>query len=404
MTTVLNTPLGGTGLRRPKLSWQYNLATAIGAIVLTAVLFLTTSLKGYVGFVLIAAVLYVLALTVLSTAVEGWRHAKDRLMTNVLLAAMFVAVLALAGVLGYTIFKGLHRFDGEFFQHSMRAVSEDDSDGGAYHAIIGTLEQVAIATLVAAPTGVMVAVYLVEYSEGGWLGRLVSALVDVMTGLPSIVAGLFVLSFWVLLLGMGYSGFAGSLALMVLMLPTVIRTTEEMLKLVPTSLREASYALGVPKWITIVRIVLPTALPSIVTGVMLAVARVVGETAPVMLTVFGSQVINFNPFSGPQASLPLYVFGEAGEPYDTAFNRAWTAALTLILIVLVLNLIARFVARFATVRDAGAGPGIVRISRDWLQGRGLLGKRPVVVASAVVAESDVIVEGAGPVEVEDTID
>jgi phosphate transport system permease protein len=371
--------VGGTGLHRPKLNWQYNAATAVGAIVVTGVLFLATSLGGYVGFIIIAALLYVAGLTVLSTIIEGWRHAKDRLMTNVLMAAMLITVLALAGVLGYTIFKGMHRFDQDFFFHSMRAVSEDDSGGGAYHAIIGTLEQVTIATLVAAPTGVMVAVYLVEYSEGGWLGRLVSALVDVMTGLPSIVAGLFVLSFWVLLLDMGYSGLAGALALMVLMLPTVIRTTEEMLKLVPSSLREASYALGVPKWITIVRIVLPTAMPSIITGIMLAVARVVGETAPVMLTVFGSQVINFNPLSGPQGSLPLLIFGEAGEPFDTAFDRAWSGALTLILIVLVLNLVARFVARFATVRDAAAGPGIFRMGRDWLVERGLLGKRPAVV-------------------------
>jgi len=322
-----------------------------------------------VGFVILAAILYVAGLTALSTVVEGWRHAKDRLMTTVLLGAMLVTVMALVGVLGYTIAKGMNRFDMNFFTHSMRAVSEDDTGGGAYHAIIGTLEQVGVATVIAAPLGIMVAVYLVEYSNGGWLGRLVSALVDVMTGLPSIVAGLFVLSFWVLLLHQGYSGFAGSLALMILMLPTVVRTTEEMLKLVPDSLREASFALGVPKWVTIVRIVLPTAMASIVTGVMLAVARVVGETAPVMLTVFGSQVINFNPADGPQGSLPLFVFSEAGQPYQTAADRAWTGALTLILIVLVLNLIARTIARFATVRDAGARGGALAYVREKLAER-----------------------------------
>jgi phosphate transport system permease protein len=286
---------------------------------------------------------------VLSVSVEGWRHAKNRMMTSLLLVTVVLAVLPLLGVLGYTIAKGLARFDGVFFTHSMRAVAESDPNGGAYHAIIGTLEQVGIATVIAVPFGVMVAVYLVEYSRGR-LGRVVSFFVDVMTGLPSIVAGLFILALWVLALHQGNSGFAGALALMILMLPTVVRSCEEMLKLVPVSLREASYALGVAKWITIVRIVLPTALPGIITGVMLAVARVMGETAPVLLTVFGNNAINNNPFTGPQASLPLFVYNEVLQSYDTAVNRAWTGALTLIIIVLLLNLIARAVARFARVR------------------------------------------------------
>jgi len=284
-----------------------------------------------------------------SLSVEGWRHAKNRLMTSLMLAAMVLAVLPLVGVLGYTVAKGLARFDSVFFTHSMRAVAESDPNGGAYHAIIGTLEQVGIAALISVPFGIMVAVYLVEYSSGR-LGRIVSFFVDVMTGLPSIVAGLFILALWVLALHQGNSGFAGSLALVILMLPTVVRSCEEMLKLVPDSLREASYALGVAKWITVVRIVLPTALPGIITGVMLAVARVMGETAPVLLTVFGNSAINTNPFSGPQASLPLFVFNEVGQSFDNAVNRAWTGALVLILIVLLLNLIARTVARFARVR------------------------------------------------------
>lgn len=349
MTTVLDEPLTPTRLTRPRLSWRALLATAVGAVAVTALLFRLTSLQGYAWFILVTAVLYTALLTVVSSLVEGWRHAKDRLMTNVLLAAVLFAVLALVGVLGYTIFRGLARFDATFFGHSMRSVAEADPGGGAYHAIIGTLEQVGIATAIAAPLGILVAVYLVEYSTGR-LGRVVSFLVDVMTGLPSIVAGLFILALWIVLLGQGYSGFAGSLALMVLMLPTVIRSSEEMLKLVPNSLREASYALGVAKWVTVVRVVLPTATAGIVTGVMLAIARVMGETAPVLLTVFGAQSINFNPFDGPQASLPLFVFAEAGQPNATAIDRAWAGALTLILVVLVLNLIARVVARFAQVR------------------------------------------------------
>jgi phosphate transport system permease protein len=180
---------------------------------------------------------------------------------------------------------------------------------------------------------------------------VVSFFVDVMTGLPSIVAGLFIYALWILALHQSFSGFAGSLALLILMLPTVVRSSEEMLKLVPIALREASFALGVPKWLTVVRIVLPTALPGIVTGVMLAISRVMGETAPVLLTVFGNPAINNNPFSGAQASLPLFVFTEVGASSDNAVNRAWAGALTLILIVLLLNIVARTIARFASVRD-----------------------------------------------------
>jgi phosphate transport system permease protein len=347
--TLDDLSLGRPSLSRAQLpSWALSV-TAAGVLVLTGLIRLVTHMSSYVALAIIAVALYLVAQTVVSLSVEGWRHAKNRLMTSLMLAAMVLAVLPLVGVLGYTVAKGLKRFDSAFFTHSMRAVAESDPNGGAYHAIIGTLEQVGIAALISVPFGIMVAVYLVEYSAGR-LGRVVSFFVDVMTGLPSIVAGLFILALWVLALHQGTSGFAGSLALVILMLPTIVRSCEEMLKLVPPSLREASYALGVAKWITVVRIVLPTALPGIVTGVMLAVARVMGETAPVLLTVFGNSAINTNPFNGPQASLPLFVFNEVGQSFDNAVNRAWTGALVLILIVLVLNLIARTVARFARVR------------------------------------------------------
>jgi phosphate transport system permease protein len=347
--TLEDLSLGRPSLARAKLPLWALMVTGLGVIVVTGLIRIATHMSSYVALLLIAVVLYLVAQTMVSLSVEGWRHAKNRLMTSLMLAAMVLAVLPLVGVLGYTVAKGLARFDGVFFTHSMRAVAESDPNGGAYHAIIGTLEQVGIAALISVPFGIMVAVYLVEYSSGR-LGRIVSFFVDVMTGLPSIVAGLFILALWVLALHQGNSGFAGSLALVILMLPTVVRSCEEMLKLVPDSLREASYALGVAKWITVVRIVLPTALPGIITGVMLAVARVMGETAPVLLTVFGNSAINTNPFNGPQASLPLFVFNEVGQSFDNAVNRAWTGALVLILIVLLLNLIARTVARFARVR------------------------------------------------------
>ena len=366
----LDTPVGGPALARPHLPrWSF-WVTAVGLWLVMRLLFLITVQSGQsvfpagsglskaidvvlpsqaqAQFVLLYVVLYLVVQTLISTVVEGWRHAKDRFMTSLLTVAMVIAVLPLISVLGYTIAQGVAKLDGYFLTHSMRAVAETDPGGGVYHAIIGTLEQVGIASVISVPFGILVAVYLVEYTSGR-LGRTVSFFVDVMTGLPSIVAGLFVLALWVLLLGQGFSGFAGSLALVILMLPTVVRSTEEMLKLVPVTLREASYALGVPKWITIVRIVLPTALPGIVTGVMLAISRVMGETAPVLLTVFGNPSINTNPFSGPQASLPLFVFTEVQQASDSAVQRAWSAALVLIIIVLLLNLIARAVARFARV-------------------------------------------------------
>jgi phosphate transport system permease protein len=339
-----------SGLVRAKLSRQSLAAIAGGAVAATIVLFAATPLQGLVGFVLVAAILYVVAQTAVSGWVEGRRAAVNRLVTSIVVACACAAVLPLVAVLGFTIIKGSAVFNGSFLTHTMRGVAEQDPNGGIYHAIVGTLEQVGLATIMAVPFGILVAIYLVEYSTGR-LGRVVSSFVDVMTGLPSIVAGLFIFALWILALGQSFSGFAGSLALAVLMLPTVVRSAEEMLKVVPESLREGSYALGIPKWVTVVRIVLPTALAGIVTGVMLAVARVTGETAPLLLTVFGNPALNFNPFSGAQASLPLFVFSEAGLPNETAVNRAWAAALVLILIVLMLNVIARVIARFASARS-----------------------------------------------------
>jgi phosphate transport system permease protein len=202
---------------------------------------------------------------------------------------------------------------------------------------------------------VLAAVYLVEYGGGRRFARLVSFFVDVMTGVPSIVAGLFIYTVWILIFGFGKSGFAGSLALLILMLPVTIRSSEEMLKLVPGELREASYALGVPKWRTILRVVLPTALAGIVTGVMLGVARIMGETAPLLLLVGINEKINGNPFTGTQESLPTYIFEQfreaVGNPDSPSAHRAWGAAVVLIVLIGLLNAIARLVARFAGVRS-----------------------------------------------------
>src|SRR5207237_770327 len=179
----------------------------------------------------------------------------------------------------------------------------------------------------------------------GPLRTAVRFLVDVMTGIPSIVAGLFIFAFWVLGLHRGFSGLAAGLALAVLMLPVVVRSSEEMLKLVPDELREAAYALGVPRWRTVLSVVLPTASAGITTGVLLAVARVTGETAPLLLTAFGFDAIKTSPFRGPQSGLPLFVFSQAGSAFAVAIRRAWAGALTLIVVVLLLTVVARLLTR-----------------------------------------------------------
>jgi phosphate transport system permease protein len=325
-------------------------AIAAGCAVVLLAVFAVTPAEGRADYIVTLAVLFLIVQFSVSYVVEGVRKARDRLASAAAVTGLFLALLPLVAILGFTIVKGMHRFDADFLSHSMRNVAESDVGGGAYHAIIGTLEQVGIASLFSVPLGLLVSIYLVEYGGGRRFARLVSTFVDVMTGLPSIIAGLFILSFWGLVLHHGFSGFAGALALTVIMLPVVVRTTEEMLRLVPAALREASFALGVRKWRTVLSIVLPTALAGITTGVMLAVARVIGETAPVLLTVFGTASINMNPFSGPQESLPLFVFSEAGQPNNTAVDRAWSGALTLIILVLVLTTAARLLTRRSALR------------------------------------------------------
>ncbi|MFD7813271.1 phosphate ABC transporter permease PstA [Streptomyces sp. NPDC059785] len=320
-------------------------AIAAGSLVVAVVIGLAGGLDSKVQWGLIAAVLFVLGTYGIAARVEGRRQAKDRIATALVWVCFLVAVVPLASLIWETLKRGVKVLDGYFLSHSMGVVADAETGGGIYHALIGTLEQVGIAALIAVPVGVLTAVYLVEYGRGK-LAKAVTFFVDVMTGIPSIVAGLFILSFWILILDMGYSGFAGSLALAILMMPVVVRSTEEILKLVPNELREASLALGVPKWRTILKVVLPTSIGGITTGVMLAVARITGETAPVLLLVWGTNFINTNPFKDPQASLPLYIYQQYATGQDAAYDRAWAAALTLIAFVMILNLAARSIARW----------------------------------------------------------
>ncbi len=306
---------------------------------------LAAGLDSTVQWGLIAALLFIFGTFALAAGVEGARQAKDRLATSLVWVAFLLAVVPLASLLWETVARGIKVLDGYFLSHSMGTLPDAMPGGGIYHAIIGTLEQVGLATLIAAPIGLLTAIYLVEYGRGR-LAKAVTFFVDVMTGIPSIVAGLFILSVWILILGFGPSGFAGSMALAILMMPVVVRSTEEMLKLVPNELREASLALGVPKWRTILKVVLPTSIGGITTGVMLAIARIAGETAPVLLLVWGAKTINNNPFEDAQQSLPLYVFQQWQQGSEASYDRAWAAALVLIAFVMILNLVARGIARW----------------------------------------------------------
>ncbi|OEU97129.1 MULTISPECIES: phosphate ABC transporter permease PstA [Streptomyces] len=332
-------------LRQPRLPRWAPLGLAAVAAVLGIGIGLVGGLDSRLQWGLIAAVLYLGLTAVLASTVEGTRQAKDRLATSIIWVCFLLAVVPLASLLWETLVRGAKVLDGYFLTHSMSGVITLEPGGGIYHALIGTLEQVGLATLIAAPLGLLTAVYLVEYGTGR-LAKAITFFVDVMTGIPSIVAGLFILSFWIIILDFGYSGFAGAMALAILMMPIVVRSTEEMLKLVPNELREASLALGVPKWKTIIKVVLPTAIGGITTGIMLAVARIAGESAPILLLVFGSAEINNNPFDGAQSSLPYFIYEQWALGNEASYDRAWAAALVLIAFVMILNLVARGIARW----------------------------------------------------------
>jgi phosphate transport system permease protein len=296
-----------------------------------------------------AALVFGVLVNLASRRIEGRRRATDRAVTTIVSAMFVAAMVPLLSLLHTVLTRGAGRFDGDFFTSTMRNVIGEG--GGGLHAILGTLIITSLAALISVPIGMLTAIYLVEYGRGR-LARNITFLVDVMTGIPSIVAGLFAYALFVLFFGPGVRfGIGGAVALSVLMVPVVVRAVEEMLKLVPAELREASYALGVPKWRTILKVVLPAAAAGIATGITLAVARVIGETAPLLLIVGTTTSLNLNPFEGRMATLPVfafYSFTQPGARPEPSIDRAWTAALVLMIIVLGLNLAARVIAkRFA---------------------------------------------------------
>jgi phosphate transport system permease protein len=321
----------------------------------------------FVGFNLavwavLTAVLYVIAIGVASRLVENRRKAVDRIVRALVTIAFLLAIIPLISTLWTVVAKGIGQLNWTFISQSGAAhfdpeTLEVTTVPGALQAVVGTLEITGIATLISVPIGLLTSIYLVEYAvPSSPLRRIVTFLVDVMTGIPSIVAGLFAFSLFTLIVGpKAFSGLSASVALSVLMIPIVVRASEEMLRLVPDELREASYALGVTKSLTIIKIVLRTAISGIVTGIVLAVARVIGETAPIFIAASFTDNFNGNPLSGPMQTLPVLAYtGYKFPGHDIAASNqeAWGAALLLVILVVIFNIVARVVAAFFAPKSA----------------------------------------------------
>jgi phosphate transport system permease protein len=295
------------------------------------------------------------------TGVSLRRRTSDVVATFLVTLSVVVALGPLIWVLYSVITKGFETVKSTvWWTHSQADMTAFMSGGGAYHAVVGTVLQGLMCAVISIPIGVFVAIYLVEYGGESRLGKVTSFMVDVLTGVPSIVAALFIYALFIATFGFPRSGFAVSLALVLLMIPVIVRTTEEMLLIVPTELREASYALGVPNWRTITKIVLPAGMSGIITGILLALARVMGETAPLLMLVGYSQAMNFNIFGGFMGSLPgmMYdqtVAGAGTSPIPT--SRLWGAALTLIAVIAVINLVARVVSQVLAPERSGRSSG-----------------------------------------------
>jgi phosphate transport system permease protein len=300
---------------------------------------------GAAAWLALAVAVFLVVMPLWSRLVEGRRAAVDRLVTGLIWTAFLVALSPLVWLLWVVVRSGVPAINGDFLTYSMLNVIGDEQ-GGILHALIGTLLITLAAAALSVPVGILTAIYLVEYGAGSRAARWITFLVDVMTGIPSIVAGLFALALVVLVFGPAFRmGFGGSIALSLLMVPTVVRSSEEMFRLVPDDLREASFALGVPKWRTVVKVVLPTSVGGIVTGVVLAISRVIGETAPLLVVAGATDGINANLFHGRMTTLPVFIFSQYSTSTPVGYQRAWGGALVLIVLVMVLNLTARLIGR-----------------------------------------------------------
>jgi phosphate transport system permease protein len=295
------------------------------------------------------------------TGVSRRRRFSDSVATVLVTLSVGVALVPLVWVLYSVVAKGFGTVrSAVWWTHSQADMTAFLSGGGAYHAIVGTVLQGLVCAAISIPIGIFVAIYLVEYGGDSTPSRITSFMVDILAGVPSIVAALFIYALCIATLGFPRSGFAVSLALVLLMIPVIVRTTEEMLHIVPLELREASYALGVPNWRTITKIVLPAGMSGIITGIFLALARVMGETAPLLILVGYAQAMNFDIFRGFMGSLPGMMYDQTSAGAGTSpipTDRLWGAALTLILVIAVINLMARVVSQVFAPERLGRSSG-----------------------------------------------
>jgi phosphate transport system permease protein len=282
--------------------------------------------------------------------ISARRRRTDKVARAVLLAMTLVALVPLVLVIYYLLKRGLGAISWHFFSTDPTGAFIGDP-GGIKSALLGTLEIVGLAALISIPIGIGVALYLVEYGKDGWFASVVRYFVDVMTGVPSIVFGLFVYITLVIggFVSTGFAAWKGAVALALLMLPIVTRSAEVILLLVPGDLREAALALGAPRWRVVTRVVLPTALPGLITGSLLAVARAAGETAPLLFTSAVVLGTNFN-LGERTNSMPIQIFNDVGQAQDRLVERAWGTALTLVAMILILNMVARLIARRSNLK------------------------------------------------------
>ena len=371
MNTITEAPASKpaklTSKQLPKATpWIVAVASIIVAIVISFIAFGGFNIP---VVAVLAGLINAIAVFAVSASYEGRRKAVDRIATTIVTSTFVLACVPLISLLWLTASKGGAAISGDLLTRTMLGMKgvldqqyvagEATLAGGFYHAIVGTVLITLAACVISIPIGVLTAIYLVEYSNKNRLGKAITFLVDVMTGIPSIVAGLFAFALFSTIAnvlmpgsaGIAKTGFTAAVALSVLMIPIVVRNTEEILRLVPMDLREASYALGVPKWKTIVKIVLPTSVSGILSGVTIAIARVIGETAPIMVTAGFAKTLNWNLFSGWMSTLPTFIYDSQLRPVSpgaaalASSERAWAAALVLVALVMVLNLLARIIAK-----------------------------------------------------------
>lgn len=364
-TEVLPSPIKTRELKPSDVALMA--VTAVAAYAIVWILFdQLTLFSGQPGFTVAVVVTFIAIFWFVNLQIYGRHMAVDRLLASIVTIGALGMIVPLVSLVGYVLIKGLPLLSIGRFTHTQAGVGplSPISAGGFLHAIVGTLEQVALAAVMGIPIAVLTAIFLNEI--GGRITSSVRVVVTAMSGTPAILAGVFIYSIWVLTVH-GYSGFAASLALAILLLPTVTRGTEEVLRIVHNDLREASAALGAPEWRTVWSVVLPTARSGLVTSILLGIAVSIGETAPLIMTVFGAQVMNANPFHGPQAALPLVVFQEIKLPSKSAVALGYTASLVLFILVFTLFILARI------------------LGSAWLQGaiRGLRGGRGGADAAAI---------------------